>query len=122
MLSLFAPSSNSKHGHSFQLSIRVNLWTARSPTHSGMADIKKRFHSVAFFSNLASSLCLSVLLALGVFVNVNKFIVGTDSTQGYKAINLDTVPWNVVCTVIGTAVGILAAVVFSNQDDVLTRC
>ncbi|KAI4286107.1 MAG: hypothetical protein L6R38_000162 [Xanthoria sp. 2 TBL-2021] len=77
-----------------------------------MADIKKRFHSVAFFSNLASSLCLSVLLALGVFVNVNKFIVGTDSTQGYKAINLDTVPWNVVCTVIGTAVGILAAVLY----------
>ncbi|KAL8852638.1 MAG: hypothetical protein Q9221_002518 [Calogaya cf. arnoldii] len=91
-----------------------------TPTHSAINDIKKRSHSLAFFTTLASSLCLSILLALGVFANVNKFIVGTDSTQGCKAINLDTVSWNVACTVVGTAVGILAAVAFSNQDDVLT--
>ncbi|KAL8645797.1 MAG: hypothetical protein Q9210_006509 [Variospora velana] len=86
-----------------------------------MSEIKKSFHGIAFFTNLTSSLALIALLALGVFVNVNRFIVGDESTAGYKAVCLDTSSWNVACTVVGTAVGILAAIAFSNQDDVITR-
>ncbi|KAL8684815.1 MAG: hypothetical protein Q9224_006118 [Gallowayella concinna] len=86
-----------------------------------MVDTSKHFQHVAFFTSLASTLCLAVLLALGIFVNVNKFVVGDESSHGYKAIDLDVTSWNIACTVVGTAVGILAAVAFSNQDDVLTR-
>lgn len=86
-----------------------------------MAEPHKTFHGIAFFTNLAASLALIALLALGVWVNVNRFIVGDESTHGWKAVKLDTTSWNIACTVVGTAVGILAAVAFSNQDDVITR-
>ncbi|KAL8925834.1 MAG: hypothetical protein Q9208_003331 [Pyrenodesmia sp. 3 TL-2023] len=86
-----------------------------------MADPTPRFHLVAFLTSLTSSLCLAALLGLGIYVNVNKFLVGKESSQGYRVVDLDAGSWNIVCTVIGTAVGILAAVAFSNQDDILTR-
>ncbi|KAI4179406.1 MAG: hypothetical protein LQ346_007202 [Caloplaca aetnensis] len=86
-----------------------------------MADATPRFHLGAFLTSLTSSLCLAALLGLGIYVNVNKFIVGTESTPGYQVVDLNTGSWNIVCTVVGTAVGILAAVAFSNQDDILTR-
>ncbi|KAL9008348.1 MAG: hypothetical protein Q9173_006518 [Seirophora scorigena] len=95
----------------------------RKQSKSLQVDVEPRvtFHGIAFFTNLAAGLALVALLALGVWVNVNRFIVGDESTHGWKAVKLDTTSWNIACTVVGTAVGILAAVAFSNQDDVITR-
>ena len=78
-------------------------------------------HSAAFLTNLSATLILAALIALGIYVNVNKLIIGTQSSPGYSAVNLDTTSWNVACTVLGTAIGILVTVGFSTQDDVITR-
>ncbi|KAI4152174.1 MAG: hypothetical protein L6R39_001872 [Caloplaca ligustica] len=86
-----------------------------------MPDTKNSFHGIAFFTNLFSTLCLTTLVALAIFVNQSKYIVGGESTHGYKSIDLDIGSWNIACTVVGTAIGILAAIAFSNLDDVLTR-
>ena len=86
-----------------------------------MTQVEKKPHGVAVFTNLTTTVLLAALLALGVYVNINTIIVGNDSTNGYKTVNLDTTSWNIACTVIGTAVGILAAVAFASQDDCITR-
>ena len=86
-----------------------------------MAESKNNSNIVALLNNLLATLLLAALTALGVYVNITKIIVADVSSQGYKVANLDTTYWNVACTIIGTAVGLLAAVAFSNQDDHITR-
>lgn len=78
-------------------------------------------HGVALFTNISASILLAALIGLGVYVNVNKIIVSNGRSDGYKIINLNTTSWNVACTIVGTAVGILASVAFSSQDDTITR-
>lgn len=86
-----------------------------------MAAAGNNSNIVALLNNLLATLLLAALTALGVYVNINKIIVADVSSHGYKVANLDTTYWNVACTIIGTAVGFLAAVAFSNQDDHITR-
>ena len=86
-----------------------------------MTEPKRGPHGIAVFTNVTTTVLLATLLALGVYVNINRIIVSSDDTNGYKTVNLDTTTWNVACTVVGTAVGILAAIAFANQDDCITR-
>ncbi|KAG7008293.1 hypothetical protein G7Y79_00006g019130 [Physcia stellaris] len=86
-----------------------------------MAESRNNSNVVALLNNLLATLLLAALTALGIYVNINKIIVADVSSQGYKVANLDTTYWNVACTIIGTAVGLLTAVAFSNQDDHITR-
>ena len=74
-----------------------------------------------FWNNLLSFLLLAALIAVSVYVNQCKIIVASFSTVGYKAVDIDTTYWNVACTVIGTAIGLHAAVAIANQDDHITR-
>lgn len=62
-----------------------------------MTEIRKSFHGIAFFTNLTSNLTLIALLALGVFVNVNRFSVGDECTAGSKAVRFETSSWSVAC-------------------------
>ena len=87
-----------------------------------MAAEEKRFHALAFLSNAIASVLLASLLALGVYVNVKNILVGNISTNGYHVANINTTYWNVACTIVGTAVGFLAAVALANQDECITRC
>ncbi|KAK0510606.1 hypothetical protein JMJ35_007038 [Cladonia borealis] len=86
-----------------------------------MAAEEKNFHALAFLSNLIAFVLLATLLALGVYVNVKNILVGNISTDGYNVIKLNTTYWNVACTIVGTAVGFLAAVALANQDECITR-
>ena len=86
-----------------------------------MAAEEKKFHALAFLSNLIAFVLLATLLALGVYVNVKNILVGNISTNGYNVIKLNTTYWNVACTIVGTAVGFLAAVALANQDERITR-
>ena len=86
-----------------------------------MAAEEKRFHALAFLSNLIAFVLMATLLALGVYVNVKNILVGNISTNGYNVIKLNTTYWNVACTIVGTAVGFLAAVALANQDERITR-
>ena len=86
-----------------------------------MAAEEKKFHALAFLSNLIAFVLLATLLALGVYVNVKNILVGNISTNGYNVIKLNTTYWNVACTIVGTAVGFLAAVALANQDECITR-
>lgn len=87
-----------------------------------MAAEEKRFHALAFLSNAIASVLLASLLALGVYVNVKNILVGNISTNGYHVANINTTYWNVACTIVGTAVGFLAAIALANQDERITRC
>ena len=87
-----------------------------------MAAEEKRFHALAFLSNAIAFVLLASLLALGVYVNVKNILVGSISTNGYHVANINTTYWNVACTIVGTAVGFLAAIALANQDERITRC
>ncbi|KAL8846235.1 MAG: hypothetical protein Q9221_008667 [Calogaya cf. arnoldii] len=99
----------------------VKLYRTPSSTPPSVADATHRFPPVAILTSLTSSLCLAALLGLGIYVNANKFIVGTKSTPGYQVVDLETGSWKVMYTFITTTIGILAVVAFSNQDDIFTR-
>ena len=86
-----------------------------------MAAEEEKFHPLAFLSNAMAFVSLATLFALGVYVNVKSILVGHISTNGYQVVNLNTTYWNVACTIVGTAVGFLAAVAFANQDECITR-
>ncbi|GME46866.1 hypothetical protein GTA08_BOTSDO01809 [Neofusicoccum parvum] len=76
---------------------------------------------LAITTNLLAAILLAALIALGIYVNLNKLVIGSVHTNGYNVVNLDTTTWNIGCTIVGTAVGLLAAVGFAMQDDYLTR-
>lgn len=75
---------------------------------------------MASLSLLIVILPLVGLIALGVYVNVNRVlrIVGAN---GYRIVNFDTTSWDIVYTVGGTAVGLIAATALAIQDDDITR-
>ena len=54
-----------------------------------MAETKNSFNVVAISHSLISTLLLAALVALGVYVNVNKFIVDDVATNGYRIVNFD---------------------------------
>ena len=74
-----------------------------------------------FLINLIAAFCLAVLIALGAYVNSTTILVGGTSSPGFHAIQVDSTSWNVGCTVIGTAVGLLLSWGFSSFDGFLTR-
>ena len=80
-----------------------------------MAKEKNRTHVLLLINNVLAAILLAALTALGVYVNIKNIIVADIATTGYPVANLDTTSWNVACTVVGTAVGLLAAVAFANQ-------
>ena len=86
-----------------------------------MAATKRQVHLVAVLNNSLAAVLLATLIALGVYVNIKKFILGDLPTKGWQTLGLDTTYWNVACTIVGTTVGLIAAVGFANQDDNLTR-
>lgn len=76
---------------------------------------------LAILTNLLATVLLAALIGLGIYVNLNKLVVSNISSNGYKTVDLDTTTWNIGCTIVGTAVGLLAAVGFAMQDEYLTR-
>jgi hypothetical protein len=62
-----------------------------------------------------------MLIALGVYVNNAPILVGGTSSPGFSVIQADPSSWNVGCTVLGTAVGLLLSWGFSCHDGLLTR-
>ncbi|KAJ5363459.1 uncharacterized protein N7496_009172 [Penicillium cataractarum] len=78
-------------------------------------------YRVPFIVNLLAAICLAILIALGVYVSKTTILVGGTSSPGFPVIKVDTNSWNVGCTVIGTAVGLLLSWGFSSYDDLLTR-
>jgi hypothetical protein len=74
-----------------------------------------------FVVNLVAAFCLAVLIALGAYVNSTTILVGGTSSPGFHAIQVDSTSWNVGCTVLGTAVGLLLSWGFSSFDGLLTR-
>ncbi|KAH8819157.1 hypothetical protein F5884DRAFT_759683 [Xylogone sp. PMI_703] len=80
---------------------------------------KTRFTALA--SNLLAAVCLGALLGLGIYVSIKTVVVEGQSTPGYGVVNISQSGWNVGCTVIGTAVGILATLGFTQHDSFLTR-
>ena len=82
---------------------------------------EEKVHTLAFLSNAIAFASLATLVALGVYVNIKSILIGHISTNGYQVVNLNTTYWNVACTIVGTAVGFLAAVAFANQDECITR-
>ncbi|KAL1966619.1 hypothetical protein VTN77DRAFT_4030 [Rasamsonia byssochlamydoides] len=76
---------------------------------------------IAIAINLLSAVVLAALLGLGVYVNYKTILVQGPSTPGFPTINVDQTGWNVGCTVVGTAVGILLSVAFAGHDGLLTR-
>jgi hypothetical protein len=74
-----------------------------------------------FVVNLVAAFWLAVLIALGAYVNSTTILVGGASSPGFHAIQVDSTSWNVGCTVIGTAVGLLLSWGFSSFDGLLTR-
>ena len=75
----------------------------------------------AMFTYLLSILLLAVVIGFGTWVNCKTLIVADLHTNGYSFVNVDTAYWNVACTVIGTIIGLIAALAFSIQDDHITR-
>ncbi|PTB34969.1 uncharacterized protein TrAFT101_006373 [Trichoderma asperellum] len=75
----------------------------------------------ALASNLLASLSLGALLGLGVYVTKNTLVIGGSPTPGFRVIHIDQNSWNVGCTIVGTAVGILAILGYSQHDNFLTR-
>ncbi|KAL7941773.1 hypothetical protein V8C42DRAFT_333681 [Trichoderma barbatum] len=71
--------------------------------------------------NVLAALSLGALLGLGVYVTKNTLIIGGSPTPGFGVIHVDQNSWNVGCTIIGTAVGFLAALGYSQHDNFLTR-
>lgn len=78
-------------------------------------------HFTALASNLAAATCLGALLGLGIYVNIKTVIVEGNSTPGYPVVNVNQTKWNIACTVVGTAVGILATLGSVQLDNFLTR-
>ena len=60
-----------------------------------------------FLINLIAAFCLAVLIALSAYINSMTILVGGTSSSGFHAIQVDSTSWNVGCTVLGTAVGLL---------------
>ncbi|GJN76009.1 hypothetical protein PLICBS_010120 [Purpureocillium lilacinum] len=78
-------------------------------------------HSLPLAVNLAGVFCLAILIALGVYLHQGPYLVGGKSSPGFSAIHTDVNSWNVGCTVLGTAVGLLLAWGFSSYDELLSR-
>ncbi|GIJ92619.1 hypothetical protein Asppvi_001897 [Aspergillus pseudoviridinutans] len=78
-------------------------------------------YRVPLIVNLLAAFCLAVLIALGVYVSKTPILVGGTSSPGFSVIKVDPNSWNVGCTVIGTAVGLLLSWGFSSYDELLTR-
>ncbi|KIM95516.1 hypothetical protein OIDMADRAFT_59974 [Oidiodendron maius Zn] len=74
-----------------------------------------------FLVNLVAAFCLALLIALGAYVNSTTILVGGTSSPGFHAIQVDSTSWNVGCTVLGTAVGLLLSWGYSSFDGLLTR-
>ncbi|KIM98376.1 hypothetical protein OIDMADRAFT_31179 [Oidiodendron maius Zn] len=71
--------------------------------------------------NLLAALCIAILLGLGVYVCKVPLLVGGFSTSGFNVIQANQSSWNVACTVLGTAVGLLLTWGFASHDDFITR-
>jgi len=78
-------------------------------------------YSLPLAVNLAGAFCLAVLIALGVYIQQVPYVVGGKSSPGFSVIHTDVNSWNVGCTVLGTAVGLLLAWGFSSYDELLSR-
>lgn len=74
-----------------------------------------------FVVNLVAAFFLGILIALGVYVNSTTIVVSGKSSPGFHAIQVNSTSWNVGCTVIGTAIGLLLSWGFSSFDGLLTR-
>ncbi|KAK9483047.1 hypothetical protein V1527DRAFT_454497 [Lipomyces starkeyi] len=81
----------------------------------------QRYHGVALTSNLISVLCLAALIGLGIYVNHENLLIESVSTNRFSALNVNQTGWNVGCTIVGTAVGLLLSVALASHDDLLTR-
>lgn len=79
-------------------------------------------HLTALASNLLATVLLAALLGLGIYVSIKTVVVeGPTTTAGYPTVNVNQTGWNIGCTVVGTAVGILATLGFGQLDSFLTR-
>lgn len=81
----------------------------------------RSYHSIAITSNIFAALCVATLLGLGIYVNMQVLVVEGFSIPGFSVVQVDQSGWNIGCTVVGTAVGILVSVALSSHDDFLTR-
>jgi hypothetical protein len=79
------------------------------------------FYPTALFVNLTAVLCIAPLIGLGVYVNKVQLLAQGIATNGFAVIHVNQKTWNIGCTVLGTAVGLLLASAFSSHDDLLTR-
>ena len=78
------------------------------------------FHT-CLLVNLLAAVCVAILIGLGVYVTKVPLLVGGVSTSGFNVIQANQSSWNVGCTVIGTAVGLVLTWGFASHDDLLTR-
>ena len=67
-----------------------------------MAQHSKTFNAVSLLNNIIATLSLAALTALGIYVNLNKIVIGDVATHGYRIADLDVTYWNVACTVGGS--------------------
>lgn len=80
-----------------------------------------KYRTLAVITNLGAAVLLTTVVTIGIYVTTIKHYVGRSSTNNYPVIRLDTTYWNVGCTIVGTAIGTLAAIAFAVQDECLTR-
>jgi hypothetical protein len=82
---------------------------------------KIKYQSMVLVTSSLVTVTVTALLALAVYVNVKQPVAGEVSTPGFPAINVSASQWNVGCTVLGTAVGILVTAGLAFDDGLLTR-
>lgn len=103
--------------------------TACLPTHSAMKqhhenspNPQRVSYTLPLYVNLTAAFCLAVLIGLGAYLQRVTYIVGAKASSGFPVLHVDAGNWNVGCTVLGTAVGLLLAWGFASYDDLVTRC
>lgn len=82
---------------------------------------KIKYQSMVLVTSSLVTVTVTALLALAVYVNVKQPVAGEVSTPGFPALNVSASQWNVGCTVLGTAVGILVTAGLAFDDGLLTR-
>ncbi|KAK5796640.1 hypothetical protein VI817_005925 [Penicillium citrinum] len=80
-----------------------------------------RVRTIILIISSLATVILTTLLALAIYVNVARPVVGKVSTPGFPAININASQWNIACAVLGTALGILVTAGLAYDDGLLTR-